>query len=481
VTVGGASGAYDVAVIGAGVVGAAVAWRLSREPLRVVWLEAAHDVAEGTSKANSAIATTGYELDPGSLEARLLRSAAAGWEALAEQLDVPYRRIGAVALAFTPEEESRIAELAALAGANAVEAEVVGPDELVRLCPAASPDALAGLHVAAEGIVDPLRLTTAFAEVAVRGGVDLRCSTPVTGFRHAGEAISQVVTPRGTFAVGAVVNAAGLAAGEIAGLAGAEEVRISPRKGEFLVIDREVGRLLTKVVTPVPTSRTRGILVVPTTGGSLLVGPTAEDVDDPGDLATEGRTLARVLREAKRLVPAIEPRHAIKAFAGLRPAADPPYRIERSSSVPNFVQAAGLRSTGVSSSPAVAELVRDLLEGAGVARRELGPARRLPAVPRLIDLADDEAATLAVREPGYRTIVCACEHVSAAELDAALQGAVPARCVDGVRKRTRAGGGRCQGTYCGAGIGFLLSMRHGLAPKDLRQGAPGTEWGSRAT
>lgn len=472
---------YDVAVIGAGVVGAAIAWRLSREPLRVLWLEAAHDVGEGTSKANSAIATTGYELDPASLEARLLRSAAPGWELLCEQLDVPYRRIGAVALAFTPDDERELAALAARAEANGVAADVVGRDELLRLCPAASPSAVAALHVPAEGIVDPLRLTAAFAEAAVRAGVELRCSTQVTGFRHAGDDVSELVSPGASFAVGAVVNAAGLAAGQISSAAGAEEVRIRPRKGDFLVIDREVGRFVSKIVTPVPTARTRGILAVPTTGGSLLVGPTAEDVEDAGDLAAEPPALERVLREAKRLVPAIDSSHAIKAFAGLRPAADPAYRIERSSRVPNLVQAAGLRSTGVSSSPAVAELVRDLLEDAGVARRELAPARRLRPVPRLIDLDDDEAAAVAARDPRYRTIVCACEHISAAELEAALGGAVPARSIDGVRKRTRAAGGRCQGAYCSAGIGFMLSMRHGLAPWDVPQGGPGTEWGPRAS
>jgi glycerol-3-phosphate dehydrogenase len=471
---------YDVAVIGAGVVGAAVAWRLSQEPLRVVWLERAHDVAEGTSKANSAIATTGYELDPSTLEARLLRSTAGRWEELCEQLDVPYRRIGALAMAFTEEERSELSGLADRAAANGVTAEIVGPDEVARLCPPASPEALAALHVSEEGIVDPLRLTVRYAEAAVRGGVELLCSTPVTGFRHAGEGISHVVTPGRTIAVRAVVNAAGLAAGGISAAAGGADLGIWPRKGEFLVLDREIGRRVTKIVTRVPTARTRGILAVPTTNGSLLVGPTADDVDDPGDLATDGQVLDRVLREAARLVPAIRAEHAIKTFAGLRPAADPPYRIERAAQVPNLVQAAGLRSTGVSSSPAVAELVRDLLDEAGIERRPAERGPRLPAVRRLIDLDDRQAAELARRDSRYRTVVCACEHVSAAEIQAALDGAVPALTLDGVRKRTRAGGGRCQGAYCSAGIGFMLSMRRGLGPDEVRAGPPGTAWGAGA-
>lgn len=472
---------YDVAVVGAGVVGAAIACRLAREPLRVLWLEAAHDVAEGTSKANSAIATTGWDLDPGTLEARLLRAAAPGWEMLCARLDVPYRRVGALALAFGEEDEAKLAKLAGRAAASGVEAEHLTADELARLCPAASREAVAALHVPGEGIVDPLRLTVGFAEAAVRGGAELHLSTPVTAVKSGAGAISALVTPRGTFSVRAVVNAAGLGAGRVARLAGAEEIRIRPRKGEFLVVDREFGRDVGKVLMPVPTARTRGILAVPTTNGSLLVGPTADDVDDPGELGTDDRTLERVLCEARRLLPALAPHHAIKAFAGLRPAADPPYRVELSAAVPNLVHAAGLRSTGVSSSPAVAELVRDLLAEAGVERRVAAPATRLPRVPRLLDLADEEAVALAGQDRRYRTVVCACEHVSVAELDAALAGAVPARSLDGVRKRTRAGGGRCQGAYCGAGIAFMLSARHGLTPAEVRQGAPGTEWGAGAS
>jgi glycerol-3-phosphate dehydrogenase len=468
---------YDVAIVGAGVVGAAVAWRLSQEPLRVLWLEAGHDVAEGATRANSAIATTGYDLDPASLEAKLLRASTSGWEELCERLDVPFGRIGALALAFNATEQAELARLAQRAEASGVATELLGAGDARRLCPMASPEAVAGLHVPAEGIIDPLRLTVGYAEAAVRSGVDLMRSAAVTGFRHAGERISHVVTAKGEFAAGAVVNAAGLAAGAVSVAAGAEPLSIWPRKGQFLVLDRELGRRVPKVLTPVPGPRTRGVLAVPTTNGSLLLGPTADDVADGHDLATDGATLAHVLREGGRLLPGVERRHVIRSFAGLRPAADPPYRIERSALVPNLVQAAGLRSTGVSSSPAVAELVRKLLAEDGVSRRRISAPARLARVPRLIDLDDAAAAALAKREPTYRTVVCACEHVSAAEIQSALDGSVPPLSLDGVRARTRATGGRCQGAYCGAGVAFMLSMRQGLAPWEVTQGGPGTELG----
>lgn len=471
--------AYDVTVVGAGVVGAAIAWRLSQDDLRVLWLEAAYDVAEGASKANSAIVATGYDTEPGTLESELLRASNPRWEGICAALDVPFRRVGALVLAFTEEELPSLRALAARAARLGVEAEMIAGDQARALLPLVSGEALAALHVPDEGIIDPLRLTLAYAELAVANGVELRLSTPVTGFRSdpAGR-ITHVRTPAGDDATGQVVNAAGLHADEISRLAGAERFQTWPRKGEFLLVDRELGQHVTKILAPVPSPRTRGVLVVPTTNGSLLLGPTADDGDDKRDRATDGPTLERVLAAATRLLPGIERRHITKTFAGLRPAADPTYRVERSALVPNLVHAAGIRSTGVSSSPAVADRVHDLLVEGGLATTPQADAQtKLPRLPRLAELPAEEVVRLAAGDHGYRLVVCTCEHVSAAEIRAALRARVPATSLDGVRKRTRAGGGRCQGAYCLAGIGFLLSLERGLPPGAVPQAGPGTCWG----
>lgn len=470
---------YDVCVVGAGVVGAAAAWELSGHDLRVLWLEAAHDVAEGASKGNSGITASGYDCAPGTLEADMVTASSPRWEQVCGDLDVPFARIGALALAFDESEKRELEQLRARAESNGVRAEVVDGAEARRLCPAASTDVRAALHVPDEGIIDSLRLVLGYAQVAVRNGAELRLSEPVTGFRRRDDGtIDAVATPKGSYAVRAVVNAAGLGADEISAAAGAEEFRMWPRRGQFLLADRDIGRRVTKVLTPVPTERTRGILAVPTTNGTMLLGPTADDAEDKTDRSTDAATLDRVFEAATRLVPAVERRHVIKSFCGLRPASDEVYRLERSGRVPNLIQAAAIRSTGVSSSPAVAERVRTLLEEAGIeAAARPGALRRLPRVPRLAELADGEAAALAAREEGYRTLVCACEHVSAAELRAALDGPLPATSLDGVRKRTRATAGRCQGAYCSAGVGFMLSLARGLEPWQVPQGEPDSAWG----
>ncbi len=465
-------------VVGAGVAGAAVAWELSRHRLRVLWLEACHDVGEGASKGTSAIILSGADTEPGTLETQLIRSSSPRWEAICADLDVPFRRIGSLTLAYTDEEEAGLEELRLQGEANGVETEIVHGDTVRDLAPVASSRARAALHRPDDGIIDPFRLVVGYAEVAVRNGVELMLSTPATGFRRDdGGLVTHVDTPRGAFPVRAVVNAAGVYADRISVAAGAESFEMRPRRGQFLLIDREFGRRVTKILAPLPTARTRGVLAVPTTNGTLLLGPTAEDVDDPSDLSTDGGTLERALAEGSRLVAGIERRHVIKSFAGLRPLSDRTYRVERSECVSNFVHVAALRS-GVSSSPGVANYVRALLAETGVSAPRRRVFRgRLARVPRLAELETDEILELASRDEGYRTVVCACEHVSAAEIRAALGGGVPARSIDSVRKRTRACAGRCQGAYCSAGVGFMLSIARELAPWDVPQGEPGSTWG----
>ncbi len=445
----------------------------------MLWLEAAHDVGEGASKANSAITASGYDTTPGTLEADLVRASSPRWEELCAELDVPFSRIGALALAFDEAEETEaLPHLLERAGANGVDAEIVDGDDARELAPAVAPAARAALHVPAEGIIDPLRLVCAYAEAAVGAGVELRRATPAIGFRKSGDGpIREVETPAGRFAVGHVVNAAGLWADLVSEAAGAEGFRMWPRKGQFLLVDREIGQRVTKIVTPIPSERTRGVLAIPTTNGSLLLGPTAEDGEDREDKSTDRETLEHVFAQATRLLQGVERRHVIKAFAGLRPASERTYRVERSERVPNLVHAAAIRSTGVSASPAVADLVRALLAEGGQeeqVRRARPPARRLA---RLAELPAAEVALLTSRDAAYGVVVCACEHVSAAEIRHALAGPVPALSIDGVRKRTRASAGRCQGAYCSAGIGFLLSLAHGLEPWQVPQGEPGTAWG----
>lgn len=479
---------YDIAIVGGGVIGAAIAAELSRYAVKVVWFEAAHDVCEGASKANSAIACSGYDLPAGSLESDLILETSPQWETICRDLDVPFRRIGALSLGFDDSDGSSLRNLAAQATDAGVEVELISGSALRRAAQTAAPTAVEALHVPAEGIIDPIRLTIGFAKLAVLNGVELRRSTPVTGFWHnAAGAISHVVTPAGVVSVGAVVNAAGVNADHITDAAAAEPITMWPRKGQFLLVDRAVGHLVPKIMCTAPTPHTRGIYAVPTTNRTVLIGPTAVDGQDRADRTTDEATVEKVWASARRLLPeGIDRGYVTKAFAGLRPASDHTYRLEVSPKVPNLVHAAGIRSTGVSSSPAVARHIAGLIDSGILGLKpKAGVHQSVPFIARLAESATDSAAVDFACRPGAPPdqrpmVVCACEHVTAAEIAAECRGPVPATSLDAVRKRTRATAGRCQGAYCSVGVSFILSAATGQRPGEICQGEPGSQWDSNS-
>jgi glycerol-3-phosphate dehydrogenase len=444
--------AYDVVIVGGGVVGCAIARRLSFTTARVALVEAADDVGEGASKGNTGIATCGADCPPGSLEAELVRRSSPGWEALCASLDTPFRRIGGLAVALGDGEEAALPGLLATARANGCAAEIVSGERARELEPMVSPAARAALHVPGEGIVDPLRLTVNYAELAARNGVEVHLEAPVTGIRTEGERVTHVETPLGPLAAGFVVNAAGIEADTISHLAGGEPFRTWPRQGQYWLLDREIGARLRTIVGGVPTAETRGVYCVPTTHGSLLLGPTARDGTDRADRAVDAGSLEHVFAAARGLVPSLDRRWAIKTFAANRPASEPEYRIGPDRERPNLIHAAGIRSTGVSSSPAVAELVHEALAQAGAPVLDERPdaLTALEPVPRLFGHPDP--AALFARDPAYGEVVCPCEQVTAAEVGAALSMRLPARSVAGLRKRTHAAAGRCQGSACLAAL-----------------------------
>ena len=462
----------DVVVIGGGVVGCAVAWRLSSTAARVTLVEAAHDLCEGASKGNTGIATSGGDCTPGTLECELVRRSSAQWEQLSARLDTPFRRIGTLAVATSDDELARLPELLDQARAAGAAAEVVSGEQARRLEPLLAADARAALHFPDDGIIDSIRLTIGYAELAARNGVEVLRSAPVTAFERDGDRVAAVVAGGRRIATRSVVNAAGLEADTISRLAGGEQFQSWPRQGQYWLLDRELGSRFSKVVGGVPTAATRGIYCVPTTNGSLLLGPTAVDHDDRHDRAVDAATLEQVLAAAARLVPQVRRELAIKTFAANRPAAQPSYRIGHDRQVSNLVHAAGIRSTGVSSSPALAELVRSLLEQLElpVAKPRADAVDAIGPVPRLLGCDDPER--LFARDPRYGQVICACEQVTAAEIAAAHTMAVPATSLEGVRKRTRATGGRCQGALCLAGVSFLHSIHTGRRPERIAVSEP---------
>ena len=462
----------DVVIVGGGVVGCAIARRLSFTTASVTLIEAAHDVGEGASKGNTGITTCGADCTPGTLEAELVTRSAPGWERLCASLDTPFERLGTLNVALSDDDAERLEGLRREALANGAEAEVVSAERARELEPQITEHAVAALHIPGDGIVDSLRLTIGYAELAARNGVDVQLSTPVEGFEVEGDRITGVRTHRGTFRARYVVNAAGVEADRISALAGGEEFRCWPRQGQYWLLDRELGGRFQKVVGGVPNEVTRGIYCVPTTNRSLLLGPTATDREDRRDKAVDAGTLEHVFAAAQALVPGVRREYAIKTFAANRPASDSTYRIEVDRNRPNLIHAAGIRSTGVSSSPAVAELVHELLAAAGApVEHERASARTaIEPIPRLLHHPRPE--DLLARDPRYGQVVCACEQVTAAEIAQAYDRKLPPRSLDALRKRTRAAGGRCQGAVCLSGVSFLHSLHAGDRPWQVATGDP---------
>jgi glycerol-3-phosphate dehydrogenase len=461
----------DVVVIGGGVLGTAIAARLAATTASVCLLEAETDVCEGASKGNAGVAVSYYG-PPGTLETELINRSCPSWEDLCRRLDVPYRRMGGIMVALTAAEAEVLEHTLGELQDAGVHGELWSAQRVREAEPLVTDRCVAGLWMPDEGIIDPIALTVAYANLAATNGAAIRLGARVTAIDHDENGSSLVRTTRGTVRGRFIVNAAGVGAGVVSELAGGEPLRYWPRKGQYAVLDRAFAQHLSHIVFCTHSATTKGINVVPTTHGSALLGPTALDVTDPDDRATDAATVAAVVDSAARLVPGIRPEFIMKFFAANRPASDEQHRLRFDARVPNLLHCTD-RSAGVSLSPAAADFTLGLLRDAGLDVVERSDAVVvLPATPRLRTVVDP--APLLNRDRLYGQVVCACEHVSAAEINRALETPVPATSVDGVRKRTGATYGRCQGSLCTAGISFMTALHTGTGPADVRQTARGT-------
>lgn len=465
----------DVLIVGAGVVGTSLAMSLSQLDIDVAVVERRHDVGEEASRANSGITNAGWSLAPGTLEARLVKESNARWEDLSERLHVRHRRVGITLLALDAQQAVELPRLLDRADANGVPARIVTGDEVAEVAPHAAPDAVGALVVPDEGVVDSVRLSVAYAELAARNGVRFHLGETVVGGTFRGRQVREVVTDRRRFRPRFVVNSAGVGGDLVSRRLGGEDFPITARRGQWVLLDREFGTRVPSILTGVPGPLGHGPMVIPTAHGSVLIGPDAEDLTDKTDRSTTAGGIEDVVRRCQALMPGIDTGYAIKTFAGLRPHGDPTYRVGWSESATNLLQVAAIRSTGVSSSPAMGEHLRDLLLAAG-----LHGGRRPGAVDRLdyrrplwwekdyAGIADD---------PLGRTVICACEKVTARDIHQALQEPLPATSIAGVARRTHATWGRCQGSACLSGVAFLTSLYRDGAAWQTPVHDPGSEIG----
>jgi glycerol-3-phosphate dehydrogenase len=452
--------AADVVIIGAGVVGTAIARTLSAYALDVVLVDAACDVGTGTSKANTAILHTGFDAKPGSLESRLLSRGSGLLRGYAAAARIPVERTGALLVAWTPDQVAALPSIEENARRNGYQAvRPVPAAELYAREPALGSGALGGLEIPDESIICPWTTPLAFATEAVAAGVRLSLSTRVTGVALAGDR-HELATTRGPLRCRWVVNAAGLASDEVDRMFGGGGFTIRPRRGELIVFDKLARPLLRSILLPVPTARTKGVLVAPTVYGNVLLGPTAEDVPDRLDVATTGAGLRSLLAAGRRILPGLATEEVTSTYAGLRAATEhSDYQI-RVDAERRYACAGGIRSTGLSASLGIAEHVAGLLEEAGlVLEPRPGFAAPPPVMPYIGEAGVrpyQDAAAIAA-DPAYGQIVCHCERVTRGEIRDALASPVPPADLGGLRRRTRAGIGRCQGFYCGAAVSRLLA------------------------
>ena len=463
---------YDVLIIGCGITGAAAAFQLSRYRLRIAVLERENDVANGTTKANSAILHAGYDPEPGTLMARLnVRGAALAGE-LCASLDVPYRQCGSMVAAFSPEEEDTLQTLLERGRENGVPGLRLITGERARaMDPALSPDVTAALYAPTAAICSPWEYCLALAETAVRNGADLRLETAVTGLERQEDGWL-VHTDRGDFRSRYVINAAGVSAQSIHEMAAPGSFTIHPSRGQYYLLDKSEGDRVGHVIFQCPGPSGKGVLVAPTVHGNLIVGPNAEPV--PGeDVGTTADGLGYVRTTALKSVPSIGFRDSIRNFAGVRAASDRgDFIIELAA--PGFLDLAGICSPGLTAAPAIAEYAAELLERDGLELEEKPDFFCRRRRVRFHDLSPAEKAGLVERDPAYGRVICRCETITEGEILEALRCPIPPRSVDGVKRRVGAGMGRCQGGFCGPRVVEILAREQGVDPGDIVQDRAGS-------
>ena len=454
---------YDVVIIGCGVVGASAAYELARYKLRVAVLEAAADIAAGTTKANSAIIHAGYDPEPGTLMARLNVEGNRLTGEICEKLQVPFKRVGSLVVAFSPEQLPTLRTLYGRGCKSGVPGLRLRSGAAARaMVPGRAVEGCGALLAPSAGIIDPWGFAIAMAETAVRGGVELRRDCPVTGIEDTGAGFV-LHTPAGDVAARFVLNAAGVDADRVHEMLEPNDWHTLPSRGEYYLLDKSEHDRVSRVIFQCPGPEGKGVLVAPTIHGNLICGPNAEAVEDRLDLGNTAAGMAEVRAKASRSVPGIQWRQNIRNFAGLRAnTTRSDFIIEESGAHPGFIDLAGIKSPGLSSAPAIAKMAAEMLAADGLV---------LEPDPDFVDkrehivfknLSAEEKNELIRKDPRYGRVVCRCETITEGEIVAALHSPIPPRSINGVKRRCNAGMGRCQGGFCGPRVQEIIARELGI-------------------
>ncbi len=463
----------DVAVIGCGVIGAAAAFELSKYQASVVVLEKENDIAMGATRANSAIIHAGYDPKPGTLMARLNVQGNAMTEQLCRDLDVPFERIGSFVLAFSEAEKATVQMLYDRGVKNGVPGlEILDGDEVRKMDPLVSPEVVCALYAPSAGIITPWEYALAFAETAVRNGVEIRRSTEVTGLAKI-DGGYRIETNRGPVEARFVINAAGIESGRIHDMAAPHAFTVIPNKGEYYVLDKSECYRARHVLFQCPNEDGKGVLITPTMDHNLLVGPNAQNIAEPVNTGNTSDGMAFVRAKAAKTMPSLTYRSAIRNFAGIRANTDRD-EFQIGIAAEHFIDLAGIKSPGLSSAPAIALEAVKLLAECGFAPEKKENPVLTRRKKRFRFMSEEERQEAVKENPLYGRVICRCETVTEGEIVDAIHSPVPPCSVDGVKRRAGSGMGRCQGGFCGPRVVDILSRELDVSPLTVLQDGAGS-------
>lgn len=467
---------YDVIIIGAGVTGCSIARELTRKERSILVLEASSDICEGTSKANSGIVHAGHDAVPGSLKAKLNVRGNQMMAELSRKLDFAYRQNGSLVLCFEEENRGKLEELYERGCRNGVQGlQILDEQQLLSIEPALTHHAIAALYAPTGGIVCPFGLTIAMAENAAQNGAAFLRNKRVDSIESMEQGYRIHTTDGSSYEASLVINAAGVHADEIHNMLplkeGHKEMHLIARKGEYCLYDKRAGELVDKTIFQLPGKYGKGILVTPTVHGNLLIGPTAVDIPDKDGVNTTGEGLETVMEKAALSVEKLPPAgQIITSFAGIRAHHESDdFIIEESKGYPGFIDVAGIESPGLTSAPAIGEYVAQLVNQIAPAldKKDFIDHRR--GIISMEQASFEDKQKLIAQNPAYANMICRCEGISEGEILDAIHRPVGATTVDGVKRRTRAGMGRCQGGFCSPKVVAILARELGVPMEEIRK------------
>lgn len=468
---------YDVVIIGAGVTGSAIARELSRYQYDTIVLDKNSDVCEGTSKANSGIVHAGFDNEPGSVMAKMNVRGNAMMEQLAKDLDFSFKRNGSLVLCFDEKDLGKLEHLLEKGKKNGVPGiRIISKEEVKKMEPNITDDIAAALYAPSGGIVCPFGLTIAMAENACENGVAFQFNTEVLNIVPIEDGY-KLETSKGVIESKLVVNAAGVYADKFHNMVSDEKITIIPRKGEYCLMDKKVGDYVNSTIFQLPTIYGKGVLITPTVHGNLLTGPTAVDIEDKENTQTTADGLADLLKRVAVSVPTVPTRQIITSFTGLRAHwTEHEFIIQEVKGAPGFIDVAGIESPGLSSSPAIGEYVAELVQGIYQVEKKADFKATRKGIPNVAEASFAERQELIKKNPAYANVVCRCEVVTEGEIMDAIHRPLGATTLDGIKRRTRAGMGRCQSGFCAPKTVEILARELGKDVSEITKSGEGSNY-----